>query len=329
MTDPVRPEGETVAVGEFASASETHLDFEILHGGESLAREIRSARIQKLGLALAGFTGYIHPDRVQVMGASEINYLRMLDAAGRAAALERLAGTGICCIVLLKGLEAPHGLLELSVREKIALLRTAVVSSLAVARITAYLEERLAPHFTVHGVLVEVFELGVLLLGPSGIGKSECALELILKGHRLIADDAVELIRRGTDRLIGCAGAVLRHHMELRGLGVIDIKDLFGISATGAAHSLDLAVRLERWHPDADYDRLGLDRSHLEFLGIAVPLIVMPVAPGRNVATLVEIAARIQLLRQRGYQPSRALLRMSGDAPPREGTRSTEPDGAS
>jgi HPr kinase/phosphorylase len=309
MPDGTPQEREAaVTVREFASANETGLNLEILLGGEGMANEIRSPRIQKLGLALAGFTGYIHSDRVQVMGASEIDYLKVLDPDSRVAALERLAGLNICCIVLLKGLEAPEGLLTLGQRDRIPILRTEAVSSLGVARITDYLDGRLAPRTTVHGVFVEVFELGVLLLGPSGIGKSECALELILKGHRLIADDSVEFTRRGTDRLIGAAGEVLPYHIELRGLGVIDVKELFGISATGRAHSLDLAVRLERWRPDAEYDRLGLDQSFIGYLGVPVPLILMPVAPGRNVATLVEIAARIQLLRQRGYQPSRELL---------------------
>jgi HPr kinase/phosphorylase len=311
MPDRIPQERGAVTVREFASANETGLHFEILQD-DGIDNRIGSPRIQKLGLALAGFTGYIHPDRVQMMGASEINYLKLLDPAARVEALERLAGLRICCIVLLKGLDAPEGLIELGRRESIPVLRTGAVSSLAVLKIADYLDSRLAPRITVHGVFLEVFELGVLLLGPSGIGKSECALELILKGHRLIADDAVELTRRGAERLVGCGGEVLRYHIELRGLGIINVKDLFGISATGRTHSLDLAVRLERWRPDAEYDRLGLDEARIEYLGISVPLVVMPVAPGRNVATLVETAARIQQLRQRGYQPSRELLQEEG-----------------
>ncbi len=318
MPERMPQEPETVTVREFASANETNLHFEILQGREGMGNRIRSPRIQKLGLALAGFTDYIHPDRVQVMGASEINYLRMLDVGARSAALGRLAGMNLCCIILLKGLDAPEGLVELGEREKIPVLRTRAVSSLAVSHITGYLEERLAPRMTVHGVFVEVFELGVLLLGPSGIGKSECALELILKGHRLIADDAVELVRHGPDRLMGAGGKVLRYHMELRGLGVIDVKDLFGVSATGRPRSLDLAVQLERWRADAEYDRLGFDQPRIEYLGVHVPVIVIPVAPGRNVATLVEIAARIHLLRQRGYRTSGELLDAGPDDSPEE-----------
>lgn len=144
-------------------------------------------------------------------------------------------------------------------------------------------------------------------MGPSGIGKSECALELVLRGHRLVSDDSVEITRHSVDRLVGAGGPVLKHHMELRGLGIIDIEELFGISATGQSHALDFVVQLERWKPDGEYDRLGLDRATVEILGVSVPLIKMPVAPGRNVSTLIEVAARIHLLRRRGYQLSGEL----------------------
>jgi HPr kinase/phosphorylase len=205
-------------------------------------------------------------------------------------------------------LEAPEGLLRIANEEKIPILGTSALSSVAIARITNYLEGQLAPKTTIHGVLLDVFGLGVLLLGPSGIGKSECALELLLKGHRLVSDDCVEITRHGVDRLVGSGGPTLEHHMELRGLGIINIKELFGISATGRNKTLDLAVQLQRWKTDGDYDRLGIDQSTIEYLGVAIPLIEMPVAPGRNVATLVELAARIHLLRQRGYHPARELI---------------------
>jgi HPr kinase/phosphorylase len=268
-----------------------------------LENKIGSARIQKLGMGLAGFSGYIHPNRIQVFGSSELNYLWALEPEDRSAAIQKLRKYSICCILVTKGLEVPAELLTLAAEKSIPVLRSKAASSDAMEKIVAYLGFRLAPRMTIHGVLLEVFGLGVLILGPSGIGKSECALELVLKGHRLITDDSVELTRIGIDRLSGSGGEVLRHHMELRGLGIINVRELLGISATGTSQNVDFAVRLERWKSDAEYDRLGLDHASIELLGVSIPVIDMPVAPGRNMATLVEVAARIHLLRQRGYRP--------------------------
>jgi HPr kinase/phosphorylase len=279
------------------------LEFSVLQGEEGLENRIRSPRVQKMGMALAGYAAYIHPDRLQLIGNSELNYLSTLDPEDRLASIDCLRRHKICCIVVTRGLEVPEELLQVSREEKIPLLQSDSLSSLSIAKIARYLERRLAPKLTIHGVLIEVFGLGVLVMGPSGIGKSECALELVLKGHRLISDDFVVLTRRGIDRILGSGGEILKHHMELRGLGIINIKELFGISATSVSQNVDFAVRLERWNPDADYDRLGLESSTIDFFGVSIPLITMPVAPGRNVATLVEVAARIQLLRQRGYRP--------------------------
>jgi len=292
-----------ITVRELLGDSSLDLDIEVLQGETGMDNEIRSSRIQKLGMVLAGYTGDIHPDQVQILSGSESYYLDTLSPEERGESIGRLKKHNICCILVTRGLEIPQELLRVSMESKIAVLRSGASSAVTIAKLSGCLEKRLAPRMTIHGVLIEIFGLGVLLLGPSGIGKSECALELVLKGHRLITDDYVELTRRGIDRLLGSGGSVLKHHMELRGLGIINIKELFGISATSVSKTVDFAVRLERWNSDADYDRLGLDQDSVEFLGVSVPLVAMPVAPGRNVATLVEVAARIHLLRQRGYRP--------------------------
>ncbi len=297
-TDPIKGNAEAISVHEFLNDSFLNLKLELIEGKEGLQNEIRSPRIQKLGLALAGVTGFIHPERVQVVGGSELSYLRGLDSEERVDAFDRLKKHQICCIVVAQGLEIPTELLNLSKTTNTSLLQSAEDSSATIAKMTGYLEKRLAPRMTIHGVLLQIFDLGVLILGPSGIGKSECALELILKGHRLITDDYVELTKRGMDRISGAGGKTLKHHMELRGLGIINIKELFGISATGASQNIDFAVRLERWKPEAEYDRLGLDQSFIEYMGVPVPVLDMPVAPGRNIATLVEVAARLHLLRR-------------------------------
>jgi HPr kinase/phosphorylase len=306
-SEVTREEGRALTVREFVAAPALAIELEVVGGHEGLDNLIRSSRIQKLGLALASSTSLIHPDRVQVFGSSELSFLGALDPVIRAGAINRLKSSRICCIVFTKNLEIPDDLIRLSNKEKIPLIRSSSISSVSIAKITGYLEKRLAPKITIHGVLLEIFGLGVLILGPSGIGKSECALELVLKGHRLVTDDYVEITRRGLDRLFGAGGKVLKHHMELRGLGIINIRELFGISATGASQNIDFAVRLERWNPETEYDRLGLEHSTIDFLGLSIPIIDMPVAPGRNVATLVEVAARIHLLRQRGHRPSKEV----------------------
>ena len=251
---------------------------------------------------LASFTGTLDPGRVVIFGNSELNYLKILDAEARKTAIQQLKKYSMCCIVVTNMLEVPKEILNLSEEAKIPILRCSAISSIVIPRITEYLERRLASEMTVHGVLIDIFGLGVLVLGPSGIGKSECALELVLKGHRLVADDYVQLTRHGMGKLSGEGGKVLRHHMELRGLGIINIKELFGISATGASQNIDFVVRLERWKQDSEVDRLGVEQSTIEFLGVSLPIINIPVAPGRNVSTLIEVAARIQLLKYRGYQ---------------------------
>ncbi len=295
--DSFRDKAPPVSVQELLTTPMLGLSLELVEGKEGIRNEIRSPMVQKLGLALAGVTGFIHSDRVQVVGGSELTYLRGLDSTERAAAFERLKNRPICCIVVAKDLEIPLELLDLSAQEKTPVLRSSEIGSTTLAKMAGYLEKRLAPQMTIHGVLLQIFGLGVLILGPSGIGKSECALELILKGHRLIADDYVELTRHSMDRLTGEGGKTMEHHMELRGLGIFDIKELFGISATGASQNIDFAVRLERWNPESEYDRLGLDQTFIQYLGVSIPVIDMPVAPGRNIATLVEVAARLHMLR--------------------------------
>ena len=187
------------------------------------------------------------------------------------------------------------------------LLQTAVVTPTAIATLSSWLEDALAERSLCHAELIDVLGLGVLLMGESGIGKSECALDLIVRGHRLVADDTVEVKRRGENLLIGTCPELTRHHMELRGLGIINVRELFGISSTRSSKRIELVVQLQRWEHGQEYERLGLDDAYYELLGVKIPLIRMPVAPGRNIAILVEVAARNQLLRARGHHAARIL----------------------
>src|SRR5687767_5457884 len=283
------------------------LTLELLSGRDGLERAISSPHIQKTGLALAGFHEYLQPGRVLVFGESEVRYLESLDADTSGSMLAAAFAHDIPCVLITGGWQPPADLVAVCDRYQVPLLRTSVATPMAIAKIGALLENVLAVRVVVHGVLMDILSLGVLITGDSGIGKSECALDLVVRGHRLVADDAVEVRRRGETDLIGTCPELTRHHMEVRGLGVINIRDLFGVASTRMSKRMELVVQLERWDPAREYDRLGLEENAYELFGVRIPLVHMPVAPGRNLAILVEVAARNQLLRARGLNAARDL----------------------
>ena len=291
-----------------AHSESTGLSIELLAGREGLDRPITNPYIQKTGLALAGFHEYLQAGRVLIYGESEVRYLEGLTADGRRAALRHSFATAVPCVLLTGGLDAPPDLIEEAERAGVPLLRTRVGTATAIGKLTALLEERLAVREIIHGVLVDILGLGVLIAGESGIGKSECALDLVVRGHRLVADDTVEVRRRAGSIIVGSCPELTRHHMEVRGLGLINLRDLFGVASTRTSKRVELVVQLERWDALREYDRLGLEDAHFELLGLKVPLIRMPVAPGRNLAILVEVAARNHLLRRRGVNAARDLV---------------------
>jgi len=312
------------------------LPLELMAGREGLDRVITSPHIQKTGLALAGFHEYLKPGRILIFGESEIRYLESLDAAAREHALRLSLTIDFPCVMITGGFLPPPELLAESERARVPLLRTSVVTPTAIAKLSSILEDSLAERTMMHAVLMDVLGLGVLIAGESGIGKSECALDLIVRGHRLVADDTVEVRRRQETILIGTCPELTRFHMELRGLGVINIMELFGIASTRSSKRIELVVQLERWVPTREYERLGLDDVFYEILGLRVPLIRMPVAPGRNIAILVEVAARNQLLRARGHHAARELadrlersLRQASLPALEEDDEELEPGGAS
>jgi HPr kinase/phosphorylase len=300
------------------------MELTLLAGASGLTRIITSPHIQKTGLALAGFDQFLRGGRVLIFGESEIRYLEGLTPAERTETATRVLGHDIPCLVLTGGFPPPEELAAEAARLGVPLLHTPLVTPTAIAKFTARLESHLALRGMIHGVLMDVLGLGVLVIGDSGIGKSECALDLIVRGHRLVADDTVELRRRGEGVVLGSCPELTRYHMEIRGLGVINIRDLFGVAATRSSKRVELVVQLERWHPDREYDRLGIDEERYDVLGVSVPMIRMPVAPGRNLAILVEVAARNQLLRARGHHAARQLA----DRLARELERSSIPDDA-
>lgn len=284
------------------------LPIQLLAGAAGLGRPITSPHVQKTGLALAGFDEYLRPGRILIFGESEIRYLEHLAPDARLNAARLALRHDFPCVLITGGFDAPSALTDEAERVGVPVLRTSVDTPDAIEQVSTLLEEALAARSVFHGVLLDILGLGVLLMGESGIGKSECALDLVVRGHRLVADDAVEVKRRTDTVLLGRCPELTRHHMELRGLGIINIRELFGISSTRSSKRIELVIRLERWEAGREYDRLGLDDASFDMLGVPVPLIHMPVGPGRNIATLVEVAARNHLLRARGHHAAKAFV---------------------
>jgi len=313
----------SISVRELLTDAGETVKLVLLSGGDGLDNLLNRASVQRPGLALTGFLEYIHPGLIQILGRSEVAYLRERPPAERSRILAQLCRQGGSCFVVTSNLEPPAELLAETERQRIPLLRTELHSSAAIECLTRYLEDRLAPRAVVHGVLLDIYGLGVLLFGDSGVGKSECALDLVVRGHRLVSDDVVE-IRRRREVLIGTGPELTRYHMELRGLGIINVKELFGVAAVRLSKFVEFVIRLDSWREGKEYDRLGLDEQTHEILGLDLPYVEMPVGPGRNLSVLIEVAARNQLLKRKGFHPARELARLVGH---RARDREQEPRG--
>jgi HPr kinase/phosphorylase len=307
-----RSEGEAapgVAVTELLGGELPDLHLTVLSGEQHLDNTITHPRVQKPGLAFAGYYAYIKPGRVQIVGESELEYLLTVEPAERRERLRRIASLPIPVAVITKGLAPLPELLEEFRARQVPVLASTALSSVVIKRLSYFLEDHLVPSTRLHGVLLDIYGLGVLLIGASGVGKSEAALDLITRGHSLVSDDRVTIKRYPSGDLLGFSGERLRHHMELRGLGIINVKDLFGLAAIRDRKSIDLVVELEPWQEGKVYDRLGLDETVYEILETPCPYIRMPVSLGRNVANLVEIAARNHVLKLQGTHSAREFAR--------------------
>lgn len=302
-----------VRVRELLGESLRSLRFEILCGREHLRNKIINPRVQKPGLAFAGYYDYIRPGRVQIIGASETAFIATLEPEVARERFEHITRLAVPVFIITKGLEPPADLLDLCRARSIPMLSSHDLSSQIIKQVSYFLEEHLVPSTHVHGVLLEIYGLGVLLIGESGVGKSECALDLITRGHSLVADDRVTIRKYPNGDLIGSSQGPQHHHMELRGLGIINVKDLFGLAAVRERASVDLAVELESWDETRAYDRLGLDETVHEILEMPVPYIKMPVALGRNLSILVEVAARNHVLKLQGHHSAREFARQLED----------------
>ena len=294
-----------LAIQELLDETDYGLELHLLAGVGGLGHQVTSSRIQKPGLALTGYTEHLHPDRIQVLGNTEISYLSQLEPQVAQAHASALCAFPISCFIVTKGLVPPPVFLEVAESAAIPVLGTHHQSSTFISLITKFLEERLLPTTHLHGVLVDVLGVGVLLTGKSGIGKSECALDLVIRGHRLVADDMIFIKKKMPASLVGQAEQQIQHLMEIRGLGIINIKDLYGVSSIRDKKIIDLVLELEEWNPDQEYDRLGIDDRKTTIMGVDLPHLVIPVRPGRNLAAIIEVAARNFLLKGMGYHSAR------------------------
>jgi HPr kinase/phosphorylase len=296
-----------VSIDQLLTEPQSELGLTVRAGRAGLDRTVLVPRVQKPGLALTGYGEQLHDDRLLVLGGTEIDYLSSIDPEKRRLAITTVMSSTPACIVITRGLEPPAELRQACEEARVPLLISSLTSADFIIQVTNYLDSQLSPQTSVHGVLLDVLGVGILLLGKSGIGKSETALDLVARGHRLVADDIVNIRRKGRSFIFGSGSGIIRHHMEIRGLGIINIKDLFGISAVRDTKKIELVMELVEWDEHEEYDRIGLDELTYPVLDTDIPRLRLPVRPGRNIATIVEVAARNQLLKLQGHNAAQVF----------------------
>jgi len=293
-----------LTVGRMIERTQKVLQLEHVEATNGLDRVIENPDVSSPGLAVAGYVERFPAWRIQVLGETEIMYLRSLDAAVRRRHLTTFFSFAIPCVFITKNQEPPEELVELATGAGIALIKSKLKTNEFYTRLKPWLEEEFAPSTNLHGSLADVFGVGLLFLGQSGIGKSECVLDLVERGHRLVADDLVIARRRGTDVLIGRAHERQRHHMEIRGVGLVDIPSIFGVRAVRQQKRIEVVVKLEEWNQDAPVDRTGLDGETKSILDVDIPLVRVPLNPGKNITVIAEVIALNHLLKYSGIDPA-------------------------
>jgi len=280
---------------------EYHLELTLVAGRKGIKKKITHSQVQKMGLAMSGFIQFVNPERLQIIGNTEATYFKTLTPGMQEKVIHQICSLPLSCLVVTRGLEIPELILREAEERGIPVFRTNLRSIDFIERITKFLEEKLASTSSLHGVLMDVYGVGVLILGKSGIGKSECALDLILRGHRLVADDMVHIRKRSPSSVIGSGFEVIQHHMEIRGLGIINIRSLFGVEAIREKKKIELVLELGEWDTHQEYDRLGFEEEKFSILDVELPMMRIPVTPARNLTTIIEVAVRNHLLKVMGY----------------------------
>lgn len=285
------------------------LDLEIVYMPDDMEYYVHYQDIHRPGLQFAGYFEHFTHDRIQIVGRTEYTYFSHMDSETREKVLDKFFSYEIPALIVSRGLTVKPDVIEMAKKHNRVVLATKRNTTRLINRLSNYLDSKLSPTTTIHGVLVDVFGVGVLIRGESSVGKSETALELVQRGHRLIADDAVEITKIDENLLIGQSPEVLRHFMEIRGIGIIDVRSMYGIGAVKDSKVIDIIIRLESWNDNAYYDRLGLDKEYEEILGIEVEKLVVPVKPGRNTAMILEVAAMNFRQKRMGYDAAKEFTK--------------------
>ncbi|RHW38915.1 HPr kinase/phosphorylase [Neobacillus notoginsengisoli] len=273
---------------------------ELVAGEEGIDRPITTSDLSRPGIELAGFFDYYPAERIQLLGMTELSFFEQLSDEARITRMDELCTDITPAIIITRGLEVPQELIDAAERESVPILRTKFKTTRFSGNLTNFLESKLAPTTAVHGVLVDIYGVGVLITGKSGVGKSETALELVKRGHRLVADDCVEIRQEDQDTLVGTSPELIEHLLEIRGLGIINVMTLFGAGAVRTSKQITLNIDLELWDQDKQYDRLGLDEEKMKIIDSEVPKLTVPVRPGRNLAVIIEVAAMNFRLKRMG-----------------------------
>ncbi|MBP8625455.1 MAG: HPr(Ser) kinase/phosphatase [Syntrophorhabdaceae bacterium] len=296
-----------ITVKELQEDRKYGLELEVIAGHRGLSRKIYNTKIQKVGLVATGNMIYMHPHRVQILGNTELSYLMSLKDEESRKIVRELCRQDVVCFIITRNLKVPEYFKQEAEQKNLPLLRTRLVTSVFIERITRLLEERLAPSTTVHGVFMDVFGVGVLIVGRPGIGKSESALELIMRGHRLIVDDITYIKKVRAIELYGESPEMIKNLLEIRGIGIVDIRLLFGASSIGDKKKVDVVVELIDWDEKTECERVGLKEHKYRLLGIDLPLLKIPVSLGRNVSAIIELACRNHVLKQQGINTALEL----------------------
>lgn len=298
-----------VIVEEMYKQRKDFFELTLLTNEDGLKKEIKDEQIHRPGLALAGFIDRFAYERTQVLGETELAYLKSLDSEKRKKLIENIMRFALPCIIVTKNIMPPEELVDLANQKKIAIFQSRLSTAELTNRLSAYLSNIFAPSITLHGTLVDVYGVGLFYTGKSGIGKSECALDLVERGHRLVADDIIKVIKKAPEVIVGTGSEFLGHHMEIRGIGIIDIEKLFGIRAIRIQKRIEVEVMLVWWEDEKEFERLGVEDKFTTILGVEIPLIILPVSPGKNITVISEVIAMSHMLKTYGEHPAKAFSR--------------------